>query len=150
MPGEMYEIVGEAELLNKLRQLGALTNDEELDALEMGGAIIRDKARDNITSQGLIDKGELRDSLVVERRSKDVAVGTDQGFRAWIHETGGTITAKRKPYLVIKTGDGFRKVKSVTIPKRAFLRPAVEEKKDAVAQAIQRKLLSTLRIKAGI
>lgn len=150
MPGAMYEIVGSEELMAKLRQLGALTRDEELDALEVGGVIIRDKARDNIRGQGLVKEGGLLESLTVERRDKDVAVGTPLGFRGWIHETGGTITAKRKPYLMIRMGDGFRKKKSVTIPKRAFLRPAVEETKDSVARAIQTKLLSILRTKAGI
>lgn len=150
MPGELYEILGQAELMNQLRQLGALTNEEELDALEKGGLLIRDKARDNIRSQGIVDTGELLDSLTVEKRDRDVAVGTPLGFRAWIHESGGTIRAKRKPYLTFRSGGSFHKVKSVTLPQRAFLRPAVEETRYAVAQAIKNELLSTLRTKAGI
>lgn len=152
MPGPMYEIIGHEMLMHKLNQLGALTNNEELEALLEGGNIIRDKARDNITSQGLVDTGELRDSLTVEKHTtaKEVVAGTSLGYRAWIHETGGTIFARKRRYLVIKTGSGFRKVRSVYIPQRAFLRPAVEETKDAVAQAIQDKLWKTLRARAGI
>lgn len=153
MPGEMYEIVGHEMLMHRLNQLGALTTDEELDALEVGANILRDKVQDNVGAAGLNKTDTLSHSFVVERRKalKEVAVGTPLGYRAWIHETGGTIWAKRKPYLVIKHPDGgFRKVRSVTIPKRAFFRPAVEESKDAVAQAIQQELWKILRLKAGI
>ncbi len=153
MPSPMYEIVGEAALLNALRELGALSTDEELDALEVGANILRDKVQDNVGAVGLNKTDTLSHSFVVERRKalKEVAVGTPLGYRAWIHETGGTIRAKRKPFLVIKHPDGgFRKVKSVYIPKRAFFRPAVEETKDAVAQAIRRKFVETLSRKAGL
>ena len=45
---------------------------------------------------------------------------------ARIHEEGGTITAKRAPYLVFKSGKGWAKRKSVQIPKRPYLRPSAE------------------------
>lgn len=152
MPGPMYEIFGHEMLMHKLNQLGALTTDEELDALEVGANILRDKVQDNVGSVGLNKTDTLSHSFVVERRKalKEVAVGTPLGYRAWIHETGGVIFARKKRYLMIKMGDGFRKVRSVTIPKRAFFRPAVEETKDAVAQAIQQKLWTIIRSKAAI
>lgn len=150
MPGDMYEIVGHEMLLHKLNQLGALTNKEELEALFEGGKIIRDKAQDNVISQGLVLTEELSHSFEIEKRNREVVVGTRLGYRAWIHETGGVIFPRKKRYLVIKMGDSFRKVRSVTIPKRAFLRPAVEETKDAVAQAIQQKLWTIIRSKAAI
>ena len=36
---------------------------------------------------------------------------------AAIHQFGGTVKAKNKPYLVSKVGDGFRKVKQVHHPR---------------------------------
>lgn len=91
MPGEMYEIVGHEMLMHRLNQLGALTTDEELDALEVGANILRDKVQDNVGAAGLNKTDTLSHSFVVERRKalKEVAVGTPLGYRAWIHETGG-------------------------------------------------------------
>ena len=46
--------------------------------------------------------------------------GTDKHYAA-IHQFGGTVKAKNKPYLVFKVGDGFRRVKQVNIPARPYL-----------------------------
>lgn len=152
MPGPMYEILGHEMLMHKLNQLGQLTNDEELDSLVAGANILRDRVQDNVGAVGLNKTDTLSHSFVVEKRKarREVAVGTPLGYRAWIHETGGTISARKKPYLMIKTADGFRKKRSVYIPKRAFFRPAVEETKDAVAQAVQAELWKFLRRRSGI
>lgn len=53
-----------------------------------------------------------------------VLVGTGVKYAA-IHEYGGTIRAKSKPYLWFKGSMGWARVKQVTIPKRPYLGPSV-------------------------
>ena len=71
--------------------------------------------------QTLSKSNRLRLSLTY-RASKDaVEVGTNVIYAA-IHQFGGRITAKSKPYLAFRLpGGGFIKKKSVTIPARPFL-----------------------------
>lgn len=42
-----------------------------------------------------------------------------------IQERGGTITPKRAPMLAWRTADGWRRARSVTLPPRPYMRPAV-------------------------
>ena len=48
------------------------------------------------------------------------SISTNKPYAA-IHQFGGTVKAKNKPYLVFKVGDGFRRVKQVKIPARPYL-----------------------------
>lgn len=53
-----------------------------------------------------------------------------------IHEFGGTITAKKAQYLKFELPDGsWAMVRSVRIPARPYLRPAVLEGRAAMAKA---------------
>lgn len=78
-----------------------------------------------------IKKGQLRRSIQLRELEKSVIVGTDLKYAA-IHEFGGTISARSKPYLHFKVNGGWVRVKSVTIPKykgRGYMGPAFEEAK---------------------
>ena len=44
-----------------------------------------------------------------------------------IHELGGTITAKKGPYMTFPINGRWVRVRSVTIPARPYLAPAMEE-----------------------
>lgn len=47
-------------------------------------------------------------------------------YANWL-ETGVTINAKRSKYLTFKVGGEWKKAKSVTIPPRPFVKPAIDE-----------------------
>jgi len=73
--------------------------------------------------------GKLVNSIQIERGGTETnpfaIVGTNTIY-ARIHELGGIIKAKNKPYLWFKVGDNWVRVKQVTIPPRPFLKPAFE------------------------
>ena len=54
------------------------------------------------------------------------AVGTNLIY-ARIHEQGGTITPKKSAYLVFQVGGRWVKTKSVYIPARPYMEPALRE-----------------------
>lgn len=72
------------------------------------------------TPSNLIAKGTLLSSIRVVSVNKDGAeVGTDRIYGA-IHQVGGTIRTKNKPFLVFKSGGKTWRVKSVKMPPRPF------------------------------
>jgi len=70
--------------------------------------------------QTLSDTGILRRSFTVRAYPDRAEVGTNVKYAA-IHQLGGVITAKNKPYLRFKIGGQFISKKSVTMPARPFL-----------------------------
>ena len=68
----------------------------------------------------LLDTRHLSRSIVKQLGKDFVDIGTNVKY-ARIHQFGGTIKAKNKPYLVFKLPSGkFVKIKSVYIPARPF------------------------------
>jgi phage gpG-like protein len=55
-----------------------------------------------------------------------IAAGNSRVPYARIHEYGGTIRAKNKPYLTFKIGNRWIRKKQVVIPARPYLGPAIE------------------------
>ena len=71
--------------------------------------------------------GNLAQSVLFRVEESRVTVGSNLPY-APVHEFGATIRAKRAPFLRFKTLDGkWHSVKSVTIPARPFLRPAIAD-----------------------
>lgn len=72
----------------------------------------------------LVDRGHLRDSITYAVTPSEVQVGSNLIYAA-IHQFGGTIHARNKPYLAFSVGRGSDaahvRVKSVEIPARPFL-----------------------------
>ena len=64
--------------------------------------------------------GQLAASIHTASGSHFARIGTNKPYAA-IHQFGGTVKAKNKPYLLFKVGDGFRRVKQVNIPARPYL-----------------------------
>jgi len=111
--------------------------------------------------------GHLRSSIHSVVHGHDYAeVGTNVIY-ARVHEFGATIRAKNKPYLVFQTPTEYQekevvtrsgkrrktvrrvgmhwvRVKQVTIPKRPFLGPALEQSQAAVRAAFERPLREAL------
>jgi len=74
--------------------------------------------------------GNLRDSIKGETRTTGnnlgFVIGSDVVY-ARIQEEGGTIRAKGSAYLTFPIGGGFVRVKSVRLPARPYLRPAIQD-----------------------
>ena len=64
--------------------------------------------------------GQLAASIHTASGNNFARIGTNKPYAA-IHQFGGTIKAKNKPYLLFKVGDSFRRVKQVNIPARPYL-----------------------------
>ena len=126
-------------------------------AMKKAVELVRGRAQFNITGARATNppqklgrvSGRLAGSIVgrVETEGNEVVglVGTKVIY-ARIHEFGGTIRAKRAPFLVFKLADGtFRRVKSVTIPARPYLQPAIKWARPRIAQLLRRGLSIGLR-----
>ena len=71
-------------------------------------------------------------------------VGTDEKYAA-IHEYGGEIVPKDKPYLVFKIGDQWIRTKKVTMPERSFLRSAIKEMAPEIRETLEKSVLRELK-----
>lgn len=77
------------------------------------------------TTLGVVS-GDLRRKWVAQMAGPLASVVGTRTPYARIHEFGGVIRAKNAPYLVFKLRDGtFRSVKSVTMPARPYVAPAI-------------------------
>lgn len=92
---------------------------------------LSDQAKLNATARPgpQVDTGRLRSSITGTVRNEGASligvIGSNVIY-ARIHELGGVITAKNAPFLVFKTKDDvWHKVRSVTIPARPYLAPAI-------------------------
>lgn len=92
------------------------------------------------SGQALQDTGRLRNSITFELRPGGVRVGTNVIYSA-IHNFGGTVRAKRVPFLAIPVGDGtIRLKKSVVIPAREYAYVS-----DETERSIQRQFDALIR-----
>lgn len=112
-------------------------------AMLAGGGVVEAEAKANIKKQGLIDEGRLRASIEAKAITDlEVVIGTNVIYAA-IHEFGGVITPKTAKYLRFyweKIGQ-WVVTKSVTIPARPYLRPALDNSVKAIERAIKAVLL---------
>lgn len=133
------EVVGYRQLTENCKRISKIVRGAELaDSLAKGAEKIAEQARQNVMAQGLYDTGALRDSIGVLKISQyrvDVRVRVVYGA---VHEFGftGTITPRQRRFFWAKfmaTGDDMWKALALsttyTIPMRAYLRPALDEKK---------------------
>jgi phage gpG-like protein len=70
-------------------------------------------------------------------------VGTNVSY-AGIQEFGGTIRAKNSKYLTFQVNKHWVKVKEVVIPARPYLRPAVMNNMDKIADLIMYDIIQAL------
>lgn len=81
--------------------------------------------------------GDLARSVNYKVSGNRVVIGSNLPY-AGIHEFGGTIKAKRGPFLTFKIGKSWVSVNRVVIPARPFLRPALKDSEPAMRSIIQR------------
>lgn len=107
-------------------------------SLVQGAGIIEAAAKVNLNAQGLHKTGQLGDSIqIYDKEAWSVKVGSRGVIYAAIHEFGGIISAKRAKALhwIGKDGKDIF-AKSVRIPARPYLRPAVDENQKQITRAI--------------
>ena len=144
------KLVGEEDFRHNLNQLIAACTGSDLNhALMRGGFVVERAAKENIRKRGLILFGFLRTSVrTILFKPGIVLVGTHVIYAA-IHEFGGTITAKNKPFLVFKVDDQWVRVKSVTIPARPYLRPALDKNRRKVYSEVKKTLQGSIHRRAA-
>ncbi|MBI5328862.1 MAG: phage virion morphogenesis protein [Deltaproteobacteria bacterium] len=86
----------------------------------------------------LTDTARLKNSFTIRADANEATVGTNVQYAA-IHQFGGKITAKNKPYLKFKVGEKWVSKKSVTIPARPFML-VQDEDWTAIKTALSRRL----------
>ena len=120
MPAELSKIVGQAG--QAIRREAAIN--------------VRQKLNVSGTRTGALGRSI---SVIIQSPTRAV-VGPTMIYGA-IHEFGGTIHAKNKPYLVFQYPKGsWHSVKSVTIPPRPYMRPAVETAWPKIETKVSRML----------
>jgi len=137
------QLVGGKEASAKLRSLPSKANDAKNRGLTKAALIVEGEAKRKVYAgrpDHLIGRsGRLRSSIT-HRVSEDFAeVGTNVVY-AKIHEYGGEIVAKNAPFLTFKIDESWVRVKSVTIPKRPYLEPALEDKQPEVRKAFESEM----------
>jgi len=137
-------------LLKDLKSLSKAAQGAALgEALMVGAEAVGGFARNNIQAHDLIDTSALVNSietrLAKASGSKaEAEIGTNIVYAA-IHEFGGVIkaTAAKALHFVI---DGVHVVtKSVTIPARPYLRPALDEHETEIGEVIGKELAKNIR-----
>ncbi len=138
------EVTGAEELAGQLKILSKISDREMVTSLFEGAKVLETEVKRNIRTQKLIDTGNYRTSVKAEKKRDEADVHTDVIY-ARIHEYGGTITAKRAPYLVFFWKGRWFRVKSVTIPARPHWRPAIDNEQKKILDAIEKSLLIFLQ-----
>jgi phage gpG-like protein len=145
-------IEGMADLNKKLiSMMRDMETDTAIDAIKAGGHTLEMFIKLNIRKQGLWDTGNLFNSVQVydaKRSGKgaECSVGSLGVIYARIHEFGGTIKPKRAKMLswIDKRTGERRFANSVTIPARPYVRPAVDENKQAIIDVMKDTIVASL------
>jgi HK97 gp10 family phage protein len=130
---------------NTLAIRKSISGDALLKAVTAGGEVLRGAIRIKIRETfNRHPTGNLMNSINIETDHADahsaaVNVGTNVIY-AVIHEFGGIIRAKNAPYLhfVIDGRHIFTKV--VHMPARPYMRPAVDENREAIFETIANQI----------
>jgi HK97 gp10 family phage protein len=139
MTATTWKIEGMDKMIADLKKMDrAAQSDTVLGALEAGGHVIVSYASDNARNK--LNKhptGFLTNSFAVKREGRSVLAGVFGVVYAKIHEFGGVIKARNKPFLAFQVDGGdWVFTKSVTIPARPYMRPACDEHQNEVKEAI--------------
>jgi len=103
------------------------------------------EAKKNFNKSGKpkVRTGTLRRSIKSGVSNNTAWIGSDVVY-ARIIEKGGVITAKNKPYLSFQIDGKWFKKKSVTIPPRPYLQPAISEHMDTISRIIAQEIVEEM------
>jgi HK97 gp10 family phage protein len=143
-------IEGMDEFIRDLNKLSVTARSARtMDALEAGGQIIVAYAQDNIRNK--LNKhptGFMVNNVGLRRNGKVVEAGVFGVIYAKIHEFGGIIKARSAKFLRFQVEGQWVMTKSVHMPARPYLRPAVDnhmpEIKDAIADGLRGLLIKAV------
>ena len=132
--------------VNALMEKVIAAGQSGTQALVHGGVVVEAHAKMNAEGHGLHKTGDLIGSIqVYDKAAWSVMVGSRGVVYAAIHEFGGEILPKRAKALSWIGEDGKRIfAKSVRMPTRAYLRPAFDENKGEIIDAIGREVAKQL------
>jgi hypothetical protein len=155
MAAQVLTWVNLKEFEANLKRIGEAATNTVASAAEAGGLVIEGHIKDNIQKQHLIDTSNYVNSWRTRISRRTPTGATSDTFTEVvygpIHEFGGVIKAKDPAgYLRFQTKDGaWHTVKSVTIPARPHVRPALDENKaeinDTVVAVLQREIERAIR-----
>ena len=154
-----YRLEGFKEMQAKLERAGVQTLPTVEDAVRLGMIRARNTAmKDYLTGPRPaklgVRSGRLRSSIFwfVNRRANQIVgtIGTNVVY-APIHEFGGIIVPKRAKWLRFMVRPGqWVSVKKVTMPKRPFLHPALEDNRQAIMDLIMTGEVKLLQSELGL
>ena len=130
--------------------IAAASGENIMKALKAGGEVVRVHTQLNSLAQKLVDTTNLLGSITVQEGSSTetqgmVEIGTPVEYAA-IHEFGGVIVPRVAKSLSWITEEGDRVfAKSVTIPARPYLRPAMDENESDIKDAIGQSLVDQIK-----
>ena len=84
--------------------------------------------------------GSINTKVSVTRKRQTAQVGTNMKY-ARIHEKGGVILPKKGKYLVFSVGGHTVFARSVKMPKRPFLSPSLEAKRQKILDIMLDRLI---------
>lgn len=144
------EVIGERELLAKLRGLSAAVRGAHLQAAVRAGALL---IENSAKGKAPYRTGTLRRSIHTEVEGDDsratATIGTDVVYAAQV-EFGGTIKPKNAKMLHwVDAGGQDHFAFAVTQPARPYLRPAFDEEQGNAENEIKAALAELLNGVAG-
>lgn len=113
-------------------------------ALFEGAKVLERGVKEWIKAWHLIDTNHYRNSIEALRVSNNLSVVFTPVVYSRIHEMGGTIRAKRAPFLVFKIGKQWIRTKSVTMPARPHWRPAIRTKSKMIIKTFGDALMVSI------
>jgi len=141
-------IAGDKVAARKLVDLDRAMPQQIKRGFYRAGALFEREMKLRLSGRALkVVTGRLRNSVnpqVSEEAGGIVLrVGPNVKYAA-IHEFGGVIKPKNGPFLHFKGSFGWVKVGSVTIPKRPYVKPTLNENLDRAMDIIQREIMKPL------
>lgn len=128
-------VFDDKELLRRLKRVETATRrDAASKGLKAGANHLIGAIKVNIAEQPLVDSSDLMNSVTEDEiylgDKSWITFGPHKIYAA-IHEFGGVILPTNGPYLVFEGKDGkLVFTKSVTMPARPYIRPAVDTEGD--------------------
>lgn len=118
----------------------SVKTDAASKGLRAGSNYLISQIKANIVERDLIDSGDLLGSVVEDElhiADKSWVTFGPHKIYAAIHEFGGVILPTNGPYLVFMGKDGkLVFTKSVTMPARPYIRPALDEHGDEALKLV--------------
>ena len=145
--GMTMTVIGARETAGTFSRLAAQSPGSIRAGLLAGGLLVQNAAKHNVRNLPLYKTGTLMRGITTEAVSDyEVKIGVDLGTvpYARIHEFGGVIKPKNGPFLVFEIGGQVVRARSVTMPARPYLRPALAENREAVRKEVRDALFASL------